>query len=188
MIHKIHDTFLTDWQIPMKTSPTVSPSQAVIWGRNGQSTLRQVSPESKTESNVAGRGPHCYCGAGLWDCYNKSISVITGNLLFHQDNTPALKSTAAIQECGFELVWHLPYSPDLALSSQLSDHNYSLLSGDPRKNSLTNRGTCTHHDSWTDCMNVADDTICCISFKSDSCLGLANTSNSNYKSSPEEAL
>lgn len=35
----------------------------------------------------------------------------------HQDKSPVLKSTGAmapIQECGFELVLQLPYSPDLA--------------------------------------------------------------------------
>ena len=40
-------------------------------------------------------------------------------MLFHQDNAPAHKAAvamAAIQEMGFELVDHPPYSPDLALS------------------------------------------------------------------------
>ena len=40
-------------------------------------------------------------------------------VLFHQDNAPAHKSTvamAAINECGFELLEHPPYSPDLAPS------------------------------------------------------------------------
>ena len=40
-------------------------------------------------------------------------------VLFHQDNAPAHKSVvaiAAVSDCGFELVDHPPYSPDLALS------------------------------------------------------------------------
>ena len=35
--------------------------------------------------------------------------------MFHQDNTPAQKSVVAMA-AGFELVDHLPYSPDLAPS------------------------------------------------------------------------
>jgi histone-lysine N-methyltransferase SETMAR len=44
---------------------------------------------------------------------------LTRGVLFHQDNAPAHKSTvamAAINECGFELLEHPPYSPDLAPS------------------------------------------------------------------------
>ena len=40
-------------------------------------------------------------------------------VLFHQDNAPAHKSVvamAAVHDCGFELVDHPPYSPDLAPS------------------------------------------------------------------------
>ena len=40
-------------------------------------------------------------------------------VLFHQDNVPAHKSVvtmAAVHDCGFELVDHPPYSPDLAPS------------------------------------------------------------------------
>lgn len=40
-------------------------------------------------------------------------------VVFHQDNAPAHTSTvamAAIRECGFELLQHPPYSPDLAPS------------------------------------------------------------------------
>ena len=40
-------------------------------------------------------------------------------VLFHQDNAPAHKSVvamAAVRDCGFELVDHPPYSPDLAPS------------------------------------------------------------------------
>ena len=45
------------------------------------------------------------------------MSKVSKGVLFHQDNAPAHKSTvamAAIHECGFELVDHPPYSPDLA--------------------------------------------------------------------------
>ena len=38
-------------------------------------------------------------------------------VLFHQDNAPAHKSVvamAAVCDCGFKLVDHPPYSPDLA--------------------------------------------------------------------------
>jgi len=40
-------------------------------------------------------------------------------VLLHQDDAPAHTSAvemAAIRECGFELLSHLPYSPDLAPS------------------------------------------------------------------------
>lgn len=40
-------------------------------------------------------------------------------VLFHQDNASAHKSVVAmtaVRDCGFELVNHLPYSPDLATS------------------------------------------------------------------------
>ena len=39
--------------------------------------------------------------------------------MFHQDNVPAHKSMvamAAMRDCGFELIDHPPYSPDLAPS------------------------------------------------------------------------
>ena len=40
-------------------------------------------------------------------------------VLFYQNNAPAHKSVvamAAVRDCGFELVDHPPYSPDLAPS------------------------------------------------------------------------
>lgn len=40
-------------------------------------------------------------------------------ILFHQDNAPchkSLKTMAKLHELGFELLPHLPYSPDLAPS------------------------------------------------------------------------
>lgn len=53
----------------------------------------------------------------------KEIKIWFGKLtrgeLFHQDNVPAQKSTVAmvaLQECGFELVQHVPYLPNLATS------------------------------------------------------------------------
>ena len=41
-------------------------------------------------------------------------------VLFHQDNAPAHKSMVALatlRDCGFEIVDHFPYSPDLAPSN-----------------------------------------------------------------------
>ena len=49
---------------------------------------------------------------------NPLISFQQG-VLFHQDNAPAHKSVvvmATVCDCGFELVDHPPYSPDLAPS------------------------------------------------------------------------
>ena len=49
----------------------------------------------------------------------KRRGKIRKGVLFHQDNAPAHKSVvamAAINDCGFELVQHPPYSPDLAPS------------------------------------------------------------------------
>ena len=46
-------------------------------------------------------------------------TVLTKGVLFHQDNAPAHKpvvAMAAVHDCGFELVDHPPYSPDLAPS------------------------------------------------------------------------
>ena len=43
----------------------------------------------------------------------------TDGVLFHQDNDPTHKSevaVAAVLDCGFELVDHPPYSPELAPS------------------------------------------------------------------------
>ena len=43
----------------------------------------------------------------------------TDGVLFHQDNAPAHQSVvtmAVVHDCGFELVDHPPYSPDLAPS------------------------------------------------------------------------
>ena len=45
--------------------------------------------------------------------------MITKGVLFHQDNAPAHSSAVAmatIHDCGFQLVPHPPYSPDLAPS------------------------------------------------------------------------
>lgn len=49
----------------------------------------------------------------------KRPGMLTRGILFHQDNAPAhtsLVAMATIHECGFELVPHPPYSPDLAPS------------------------------------------------------------------------
>ena len=41
-------------------------------------------------------------------------------VLFHQDNAPAHSGcSTAVRDCGFELVDHPPYSPDLAPSAYL---------------------------------------------------------------------
>ena len=45
--------------------------------------------------------------------------MLTRGILFHQDNAPAHTSVVAmatIHDCGFKLVPHPPYSPDLAPS------------------------------------------------------------------------
>ena len=45
--------------------------------------------------------------------------MLRRSVLFHKNNAPAYKSVvamAAIHECGFKLVQHPPYSPDLAPS------------------------------------------------------------------------
>lgn len=60
----------------------------------------------------------------------KRRGKLRAGVLFHQDNAPAHKAAvamAAIQESGFELLEHPPYSPDLApsdfyLFSQLKKH------------------------------------------------------------------
>ena len=47
----------------------------------------------------------------------KRPGKLTKGVLLHQDNTPAHKSLvamSAVHDCGFELIDHLPYSPDLA--------------------------------------------------------------------------
>lgn len=49
----------------------------------------------------------------------KRRGKLRAGVLFHQDNAPAHKAAVAmavIQEMGFELVEHPPYSPDLAPS------------------------------------------------------------------------
>uniref|UniRef100_A0A3Q1EWS6 Tc1-like transposase DDE domain-containing protein n=1 Tax=Acanthochromis polyacanthus TaxID=80966 RepID=A0A3Q1EWS6_9TELE len=49
----------------------------------------------------------------------KRRGMLRRGVLFHQDNAPVYKSVvamAAIHECGFKLMQHPPYSPDLAPS------------------------------------------------------------------------
>ena len=49
----------------------------------------------------------------------KRRGMLRGGVLFYQDNAAIHKSVVAmdaIHECGFELVQHPPYSPDLAPS------------------------------------------------------------------------
>ena len=50
---------------------------------------------------------------------SKRSGKLTKGVLLHQDNAPALKSLvamSAVHDCGFELIDHPPYSPDLATS------------------------------------------------------------------------
>ena len=50
---------------------------------------------------------------------SKRPGKLTKGVLLHQDNAPAHKSLVAmfaVHDCGFELIDHLPYSPDLAPS------------------------------------------------------------------------
>jgi len=50
---------------------------------------------------------------------SKRPGKLTKEVLFHEDNAPAHKSLVAmatLRDCGFELVDHPPYSPDLAPS------------------------------------------------------------------------
>ena len=50
---------------------------------------------------------------------SKRPGKLTKGVLLHQDNAPALKSLvamSAVHNCGFELIDHPPYSPDLATS------------------------------------------------------------------------
>ena len=49
----------------------------------------------------------------------KRRGKLTKGVLFHQDNAPSHKAaiaTATIHDCGFDLIQHPPYSPDLAPS------------------------------------------------------------------------
>ena len=50
---------------------------------------------------------------------SKRSGKLTKGVLLHQDNAPAhnsLVAMSAVHDCGFELIDHPPYSPDLALS------------------------------------------------------------------------
>ena len=64
-----------------------------------------------------------YYASLLWqlraNLIKKRHGKVTRGVLYHQDNAPAHKSAvamAAIHNCGFELLDHPPYSPDLAPS------------------------------------------------------------------------
>ena len=53
------------------------------------------------------------------DIKSKRPGKLTKGILFDQDNTPPHKAAvtmATIRDCGFEIVPHPPYSPDLAPS------------------------------------------------------------------------
>ena len=67
--------------------------------------------------------PHSISTLGLSKVVRETFRDIqeqlTKGVLFHKDNVPVHKSVvamAAVRECGFALVDHLPYSPDLAQS------------------------------------------------------------------------
>ena len=78
----------------------------------------------------------------------KRHGKLTKGVLFHQDNTPVHKSviaTAAIHDCGFKLIEHPPYSPDLAPSDF---HLFSKL-----KTAISG----THFQSDDDVIRAVDD-------------------------------
>ena len=55
----------------------------------------------------------------LQEVIKKRPGILSKGVLFHQDNAPpntSLVAMARIHDCGFELVPHPPYSPDLAPS------------------------------------------------------------------------
>ena len=64
----------------------------------------------------------CYAGELRWLCQEiarKSQGKLTRNVLLLQDTAPAHRSQVvmtAATECGFEILSHPPYSPDMALS------------------------------------------------------------------------
>ena len=67
--------------------------------------------------------PHWISNSGLWEVvletFQKRPGKLSKGVLFHQDNAPAHKpvvAMAVVRDCGFELVDHPPYSPDLAPS------------------------------------------------------------------------
>ena len=69
-------------------------------------------------------------------------------MLFHQDNAPVHKSViamAAIHDCGFKLIEHPPYAPDLApLDFHLFPKLKTAISG-------------THFQSDDDVIHAVDD-------------------------------
>ena len=66
--------------------------------------------------------PHWISNSGLWKVVStrdisKRPGKLTKGVMFHQGNAPAHKSVvamAAVRDCGFKLVDHPPYCPDLA--------------------------------------------------------------------------
>ena len=68
--------------------------------------------------------PHWISNSGLWkvvlETFQRRPGKLTERVLFHLDNTPAHKpvvDVAAVCDCGFKLVDHPLYSPDLAPSA-----------------------------------------------------------------------
>ena len=105
---------------------------------------------------------------------------LTAGVLFHQDNAPAHKSTlamAAIRECGFQLIEHPPYSPDLApsdyylflkMKKELSGHHFRTDDDviqavnhflDTQDADFYKDGIRMLHDRWTKCVNLRGDYV-----------------------------
>ncbi|XP_052827628.1 histone-lysine N-methyltransferase SETMAR-like [Octopus bimaculoides] len=79
----------------------------------GVGDSRSVSPATTTTHKDIDRVHHM-----VMDDKRLNVNQTKGVLL-HQDNAPVHKSViarAAVNDCGFGLVDHLPYSPDLAPS------------------------------------------------------------------------
>ncbi|XP_028270394.1 histone-lysine N-methyltransferase SETMAR-like [Parambassis ranga] len=111
---------------------------------------------------------------------NSRPGKLAQGVLFHQDNTPVHKSTAAdtaIQQCRFELVLHPPYSPDLSpsdyylfpkmkkeLSGRHVDSDDDIIAAVDHFLEVQNADFYTEgirmlHERWTKCVNVGGDYI-----------------------------
>ena len=94
-----------------------------VWGWAekfiGWLTLNPTFPETKCIVSFQ-RNPHRISNSGLWkvvlETFRERPGKLTKGVLFHQDNVPAHKSVvamAAVRDCGFELVDHSLYSPEV---------------------------------------------------------------------------
>ena len=80
----------------------------------------------------------------------KRCGKLTKGVLFHQDNAPVFKSViamTAIHDCGYKLIKHPPYSPDLAPSDF---HQFPKL-----KTTISG----THFQSDDDFIHAVDDSL-----------------------------